>query len=190
MAVSKTAAAKASAPPAAGSLGELIEEFRTLEHGRRQRGLVQEESERYYSLFARLDEALASGERKRRADQRQFLRVPTELVLVLRTPTGPVEVACADFGGGGCFFHGPLDVKSGDTLWLDGARLKGETHPLHGRALVAWVDSGEGKQRGQGVRFVLESDAFRDQIDRLFYRILAAVLGDVTAKPSSGKVAH
>ncbi len=184
MAVPKTAAlatAPAHAPPAGTSLGELIEEFRALELQRRQGGLPLAEAERYYALFNRLDEALASGERHRKADQRQFLRVPTDLVLLLRTPSGLVEVKCTDFGGGGCFFYGSTLTRPGDTVWLDGARLEGQLYPLHGRALVAWVDSAAGRPDGQGIRFVLECTEFRDQIDRLFYRILDAVLGGASA---------
>lgn len=158
------------------TLVDLIEEFRSLELRRRQGGLSLGEAERYYSLFARLDEVLASGERHRKADQRQFLRVPADLMLTLRSPDGPFVVACSDFGGGGCFVHGAPHVRPGDTLWLDGAELHGEKLPLHGRAVVAWVESIPGTIEGQGVRFVLECDEFRDQIDRLFYRVLDELL--------------
>lgn len=174
-------AAKVDGSPAGTSLGDLIEEFRALELRRRQGGLPMAEAERYYSLFQRLDEMLAKGERHRRADQRQFLRVPTELVLTVRRPEGNLEVQCTDFGGGGCFFQGAPLFKAGETVWFDGAKLHGQAFPLHGRAVIAWVEGATGLIEGQGVRFVLECAAFRDEIDRLFYRILDTLLHDVEA---------
>jgi hypothetical protein len=171
--------AKVEGPSGGPSLGDLIEEFRALELRRRQGGLPLAEAERYYSLFQRLDDALASGERHRKADQRQFLRVPTDLTLTIRTPGGTLDVQCSDFGGGGCFFKGAPPFAAGETVWFDGASLHGQSFPLHGRAVIAWVEGATGLIEGQGVRFVLECTEFRDQIDRLFYRVLDTLLGDI-----------
>lgn len=180
-ALSPTSASVPDPSRGPSALSEVAEEFRRLESARRHGGLPQPDAERYYSLFARLSELLAQGERNRKADQRQFLRVPAELQIVVRDAERQHHVACRDFGGGGCFFQGDLRFQIGDTVWLDGAILGGKHYPLHGRATVVWMQLSEAAPTGYGARFVLECDTFRDEIDRLFYRVLDLVLhqGDV-----------
>ncbi|HWE29628.1 MAG TPA: PilZ domain-containing protein [Polyangia bacterium] len=155
------------APSVPLGLSELAEEFRRLDRQRRERGLSLGEAGRYHSLFERLSEVLASGERLRKLDARQFLRVPFRLELTLMRGHGRVAVRCRDFGGGGCAIETGEPLVVGHDVWLDGATVEGESVPLRGRAVVAWADPG-----GYGLRFCLDVAEERDHIDRLFYRLL------------------
>ena len=101
-------------------ISDIAEEFRELDLLRRHRSLSMAEAERYHALFARLSDALASGERHRRADTRQFQRVQFDMALVLRTPNGETLATCQDFGGGGCSISTPVSFHAGDDVWLDG----------------------------------------------------------------------
>jgi len=159
--------------PVPQGLSEIAEEFKRLDGERRARGLSLADAGRYHALFARLSEALESGERHRRVDARQFLRVPFRLTLTLRRPHGTAYAACHDFGGGGCAITTDELLHVGDDVWLDGADLEGRRHPLHGRAQVVWsrVPTG-GRAPGYGLRFCLDAPQERDEIDRLFYRVL------------------
>jgi hypothetical protein len=166
----------------AGRLGlsEIAEEFRDLDDRRRHHGLSLTEAERYHSLFARLSDALASGERHRRVDMRQFLRIRFRMDLVLRKGTDEVLAPCEDFGGGGCDVHCDEDLRIGDDVWLDGAIIEGVRHPLHGRAVVVWARlPARGHTAGYGLRFVIESPKMRDQVDRVLYRVLDTFLNGV-----------
>src|SRR5262245_9876968 len=90
------------APSIPQGLSEVADEFKRLDRRRRAQGLSLGEAERYRALFERLSDILASGERHRRSDSRQHLRIPFRLDLTLRRPHGVVLAACRDFGGGGC----------------------------------------------------------------------------------------
>jgi hypothetical protein len=155
------------APSIPMGLSELAEEFRRLDRERRQRGLSLGDAGRYHALFQRLSEVLASGERHRKLDARQFLRVPFRLELTLMRGHGRVTARCRDFGGGGCALETDEPLAVGDDIWLDGATVEGDEQPLRGRAVVAWADGAS-----FGLRFCLDVAAERDQIDRLFYRLL------------------
>src|SRR5262245_61212994 len=120
-------------------LSDVAEEFKNLDGQRRQRGLSMSEAERYNSLFARLSEMLASGEKHRKVDERQFLRVKFPMAIVIRTARGEVNALCEDFGGGGCSIACAEELHLGDDIWLDGAIVNGQRHPLHGRAVVKWT---------------------------------------------------
>jgi hypothetical protein len=161
------------APSVPLGLSEIAEEFKRLDHARRSRGLSLGEAGRYHLLVERLSDALDSGARQRRVDKRQFLRVPFRMTLTLRLPRRIEQAVCNDFGGGGCaittaeYFH--LD----DDVWLDGADVDGEPHPLHGRAQVVWARLPTGDEPATyGLKFCIDARAERDQIDRLFYRVL------------------
>ncbi len=166
------------AQPASAGLSEIAEEFRRLDGIRREQGLSLGEAERYHALFARLSELLASGERHRKVDERQFLRVRFDMKLVLRTADGERLASCRDFGGGGCAIVCAERFSLGDDVWLDGARLDGESHPLHGRSQVVWerLPSAGEAGHGYGLRFAIDSPKMRDQIDRVLYRVLDRVL--------------
>jgi hypothetical protein len=154
-------------------LSDIAEEFKELDERRRHNGLSMAEAERYHSLFSRLSDALASNERHRRVDARQFLRVRFKMEIVIRTPAGEVLASCNDFGGGGCAVSCPAMFELGDDLWLDGAILDGVRHPLHGRAVVTWIRlQAAGRAQGYGLRFAIDSRPMRDQIDRALYRVL------------------
>jgi hypothetical protein len=155
------------APSVPMGLSELAEEFRLLDRERRTRGLSVGDAGRYHGLFARLSDALATGERLRRVDERQFLRVPFPLELTLVRGHGRVGAACRDFGGGGCSIAIAEPLAVAEDIWLDGAIVAGEHHPLRGRALVVWS-----RDTSYGLRFCLDEQQERDQVDRLFYRIL------------------
>jgi hypothetical protein len=167
-------------------LSQIAEEFKLLDDRRRTQGLSLSDAERYHVLFARLDDALVSNERHRRVDERQFLRVRFDMGLHLRTSRGDLLVTCQDFGGGGCSIACPDVFPLGEELLLNGALIEGQLHPLCGRALVAWtrLPSMETPQ-GYGLRFVIDSRAMRDQIDRLLYRVLDRFLAD---PPPSGRL--
>ena len=169
-------------------LSEIAEEFRQLDGVRRVQGLSLGEAERYNSLFARLSDLLASGERHRRVDARQFLRVRFEMQLVVRTAAGERLASCCDFGGGGCAIACAERFELGDDLWLDGARLLGARHPLHGRAVVVWhqLPAGAEAESGYGLRFAIDSPQMRDQIDRLLYRVLDLFLHPPGARALAG----
>lgn len=154
-------------------LSQLAEEFRQLDLQRRRGGLSLGDAGRYHSLFARLSDALASGERHRRADARQFLRVSFRMQLVLRRAHGAALADCHDFGGGGCAISTREQLQLDDDVWLDGAVVEGERHPLRGRAVVVWarLQSGDSPP-GYGLRFAIDEPRERDQIDRLLYRVL------------------
>src|SRR4051794_33303906 len=126
-------AMRAPAPPM--GLSEIAEEFKRLDVQRRGRGLSLGEAERYNALFARLSEVLASNERHRRSDVRQFLRVKFRMEMVIRTPSAELVAQCSDFGGGGCAITCPTSFHLNDDVWLDGAILEGTRHPLHGRSV-------------------------------------------------------
>jgi hypothetical protein len=166
------------APSPVMGLSEIVDAFKRLDGQRRSRGLSLSEAEEYNVLFARLSEVLASGERHRRADARQFLRIRFRMELVVRTQHGEVLAACEDFGGGGCAIVSPTLFQLGDDVWLDGARIEGRPHPLHGRAVVVWtrLQTVASPQPGYGLRFAIDSSAMRDQIDRVLYRVLDLVL--------------
>jgi Tfp pilus assembly protein PilZ len=161
-------------------LSEIASEFKRLDEKRRQHGLSLGEAGRYNALFTQLSDALTAGERHRRVDLRQFLRVRSRMELIVRTRAGEIKAACRDFGGGGCAIESPALFELGGDVYLDGAVLEGKRFPLHGRAVVAWarlpttVTAGH----GFGLKFAIESQEMRDQIDRLLYRVLDAFLHD------------
>lgn len=131
------------------------------------------EAGRYHALFERLSDTLASGERNRRVDTRQFLRVPFAMTLTIRRAEGDREARCLDFGGGGCAIACDERFDIEDDVWLDGADIEGERHPLHGRATIAWLRlPAPGSPPQYGLRFCIDAVEERDQIDRLFYRVL------------------
>ena len=158
-------------------LSDLAEEFRELDALRRHHGLSMTEAERYHTLFARLSDALASCERHRRVDARQFLRVQFDMALVLRTPGGERLASCQDFGGGGCAIITSEPLSLNDDVWLDGALIEHLRHPLHGRAVVVWSRlPTKNTPQGYGLRFAIDSPSMRDQVDRVMYRVLDAFL--------------
>lgn len=159
-----------SVPP---GLSEIAEEFKELDRHRRTRGLSLSEAGRYHALFERLSDTLALGERNRKVDTRQFLRVPFRMTLTIRRAHGVVSAACHDFGGGGCAISCDESFDLDDDVWLDGADLEGERQPLHGRATVVWtrLPTGGEPQR-YGLKFCIDAPDERDQIDRLLYRVL------------------
>ena len=158
-------------------LSDIAEQFRELDARRRHGGLSLTEAEHYHTLFERLSEALASSERHRRVDSRQFLRVRFKMDLVLRTGSGEVLAQCSDFGVGGCAIATTELFQLGDDLYLDGAMVAGQRHPLHGRAQVAWTRLPTASTaQSYGLRFCIESPKMRDQIDRLMYRVLDTFL--------------
>jgi hypothetical protein len=161
--------------PAVSSVGlsEIAEEFRELDLQRRTRGLSLSEAGRYHTLFERLSDVLASGERNRRVDTRQFLRVPFRMTLTVRRAHATVDVVCEDFGGGGCGIatHEHFDLD--DDVWVDGAHLEGVPHLLHGRARVVYARlPTDGQPPRYGLRWCMDAPEERDQVDRLFYRVL------------------
>ena len=155
--------------PAAQGLSEIAEEFKRLDGKRRNGGLSLGEAERYNALFANLSDALASGEKHRRADVRQFLRVRADMALVIRTGPGEEHAGCIDFGGGGCGIVSSRELRCGDDVWVDGAMLAGQRFPLHGRAVVVWtrLPTRDAKLQGYGLRFAIDGPEMRDQIDRV-----------------------
>jgi hypothetical protein len=154
-------------------LSEIAEEFKRLDRQRRRGGLSLGDAGRYHALFERLSDALESGQRQRRVDTRQFLRVPFRMTLSIRRPAGVVTAVCHDFGGGGCAIGCDVPLALDDDVWLDGAELEGERHPLRGRASVAWSRlATPGQPPGYGLRFCLDAPEERAQIDRLFFRVL------------------
>jgi hypothetical protein len=150
---------------------EIAGEFKKLDTVRRKRGLSLNEAEQYRSLFERLSEALSAGERKRKADERQFLRVQAPMEIVLRVAGGEMAVTCGDFGGGGCCIRAPVNWPPGTDLWLDGAILDGKRLPLHGRAVVVWSRA-DNDSHLFGLRFAIDSPKMRDEVDRLLYAVL------------------
>jgi hypothetical protein len=159
-----------SAPP---GLSEIAEEFKRLDRQRRSRGLSLTEAGRYHSLFERLSDTLEAGARHRRVDTRQFLRVPFRMTLTIRRAHGLVMATCHDFGGGGCCIATDEKFDLDDDVWLDGAEIEGQVHPLHGRATIAWTRLPTGGEPARfGLRFCIDADEERDQIDRLLYRVL------------------
>jgi hypothetical protein len=159
-------------------LSDLAEEFRELDDRRRHDGLSPHDAEHYHQVFARLSDALASNERHRRVDMRQFIRIRFRMALVLRRNGEEVLAPCEDFGGGGCDIHCSDRLHVGDDLWLDGAVIEGERYPLHGRAVVVWTrhPAARDASAGYGLRFVIESPKMRDHVDRLLYRVLDTFL--------------
>jgi hypothetical protein len=168
-------------------LSDIAEEFKELDDLRRRHGLSMADAERYHALFARLSDALASGERHRRVDTRQFLRVQFDMQLVVRTHDGDSLARCEDFGGGGCAVTCPALFQLGDDLWLDGAIIEGRHHELHGRAVVVWARLPTAtSEQGYGLRFAIDCPKMRDQIDRVMYRVLDGFLH----APLSGNDSH
>jgi hypothetical protein len=131
------------------------------------------EADRYHALFSRLSDALASGQRRRRADARQFLRISFPMQISLSRAHGSVTADCHDFGGGGCAITTDELLTLDDDVWLDGAIIAGARHPLEGRAVVVWMRLATGERHpSYGLRFTLDQASERDQIDRVFYRVL------------------
>lgn len=154
-------------------LSELAEEFKRLDRERRTRGLSVTESGRYQALYERLSDTLAQGERNRRVDTRQFLRVPFRMTLTIRRADGVRAAVCHDFGGGGCAIASDERFDLDDDVWLDGAEIEGERYALHGRATVVWTRPATSSEPARhGLRFCIDADEERDQIDRLLYRVL------------------
>lgn len=170
-------------------LSDIAEEFRELDSVRRHQGLSMSEAERYHSLFARLSDALASCERHRRVDARQFLRVQFDMALILRTSNGEALAACQDFGGGGCAVATSEIFHLNDDVWLDGAVIEGVRHPLHGRAVVVWAKLATlHSPQGYGLRFAIDSRDMRDQVDRVMYRVLDAFLHAAPVAPGEQQI--
>lgn len=163
-------------------LSEVAEEFRRLDGKRRTQGLSLGQAERYHNLCAQLSDHLASNERHRKLDVRQFLRVRFRMELIVRTGSGELRAQCHDFGGGGCMVSCPSVFQLGDDVWLDGAIIEGTRMPLHGRAQVAWTRLPKlgTSAHGYGLKFVFESTEMRDQVDRVLYRVLDRFLGAQT----------
>ena len=154
-------------------VSKLAEEFRELERRRRAGRLPAGEVHRYHAMFGRLSDALASGERRRRMDARQFLRVLADLRLVVRTAAGESLARCLDFGGGGCSVAWDGALPRGAELRVDGALLEGHRYPLAVTAEVVWLrPAGSDGVPRYGLRFELEGSAAREQIDRVLYRVL------------------
>jgi len=161
------------APSVPQGLSELAEEFKRLDRHRQTRGLSLAEAGRYHALFERLSDTLAHGERNRRVDTRQFLRVPFRMTLTMRRAHGLAFASCHDFGGGGCSVSTEEKLDLDDDVWLDGVDLEGDKYPLHGRATVVWTRLPTGGEPARyGLRFRIDSTEERDQIDRLLYRLL------------------
>jgi hypothetical protein len=161
------------APSVPQGLSEIAEEFKRLDLHRRTRGLSMTEAGRYHALFERLSDTLALGERHRRVDTRQFLRVPFRMTLTIRRAHGSALAVCHDFGGGGCAVSTSERFDLDDDVWLDGADLEGELQPLHGRATVVWTRlATHGEAARYGLKFCIDAPEERDQIDRLLYRVL------------------
>lgn len=161
------------APSVPQGLSEIADEFKRLDQHRRIRGLSMTEAGRYHTLFERLSDTLAHGERNRRVDTRQFLRVPFHMTLTIRRAHGTLAAACHDFGGGGCAVTSDERFELDDDIWLDGAEIEGERHQLHGRATVVWTRLPTGGEPTRyGLKFCIDADEERDQIDRLLYRVL------------------
>src|SRR5437588_2890232 len=146
------------APSVPLGLSEIAEEFKRLDHARRSRGLSLGEAGRYHLLVERLSDALDAGARQRRVDTRQFLRVPFRMTLTLRLPRGTAPATCNDFGGGGCSITSAEYFHLDDDVWLDGADVDGEHHPLHGRAKVVWARlSTDDQPAGYGLKFCIDA---------------------------------
>ena len=161
------------APSVVQGLSEIAEEFKRLDRHRRTRGLSLTEAGRYQALYERLSDTLALGERSRRVDTRQFLRVPFRMTLTIRRAHGVVLATCHDFGGGGCAIASEERFELDDDVWLDGADLEGEKCALHGRATVVWTRlPAHGEKARYGLQVLHRRDEERDQIDRLLYRVL------------------
>jgi hypothetical protein len=161
------------APSAPVGLSQLAEEFRQLDQQRRCGRLALSDSARYHSLFARLSDALASGERHRRADARQFLRVSFPMQLVLQRAKELIAADCHDFGGGGCAISTSEALRVDDDVWLAGAVVEHARHQLRVRAVVVWArPPSETSLPAYGLRFAIDQPSERDQIDRLLYRVL------------------
>jgi PilZ domain len=161
------------APVVSVGLSEIAEEFKRLDQQRRTHGLSLSEAGHYHTLFERLSDVLASGERNRRVDTRQFLRVPFRMTLTVRRAHGAIAVTCEDFGGGGCGIATDEHFDLDDDVWIDGADLEGEPHPLHGRAQVVYARLPTvGEPPRYGLRWCMDAREERDQVDRLFYRVL------------------
>jgi hypothetical protein len=162
------------APSVPLGLSEIATEFKRLEELRRSSGLSLGDAEVYRTLSARLSDALAAGQKLRRVDERQFLRVPFKMDLLIRRANDAFLVLCHNYGGGGCAIASDHELVIDQLLLLDGALLDGERFPLRLRATVAWTrrPTAEGEPTFYGLRFALDSRIERDQIDRLFYRVL------------------
>ena len=161
------------APSVPLGLSEIAEEFKRLDHARRSHGLSLGEAGRYHLLVERLSDALDAGARHRRVETRQFLRVPFRMTLTLRLARGVEQATCHDFGGGGCCISTAEYFHLDDDVWVDGGDVDGARHPLHGRAQVVWARlPTDGERAGYGLKFCIDARAERDQIDRLFYRVL------------------
>jgi hypothetical protein len=101
------------------------------------------------------------------------LRVPFRVTLTMRRARGIALATCHDFGGGGCAVSTDEKLDLDSDVWLDGADLEGEQHPLHGRATVVWARlPTNGEPSRYGLRFAIDSSEERDQIDRVLYRLL------------------
>ncbi|MCU1278886.1 MAG: hypothetical protein JWM53_2432, partial [bacterium] len=86
---------------------------------------------------------------------------------------GIVMATCHDFGGGGCAIATDEKFDLDDDVWLDGAEIEGKVHALHGRATIVWAGLPTGGEPSRyGLRFCIDADEERDQIDRLLYRVL------------------
>jgi hypothetical protein len=168
------------APAIRVGLTELAAEFKRLETMRRHRTLSRDDREYHRAVFARLSEVLASGARHGCVGERQFLRVPLPMNLVMQRRQGAVRVVCRDFGGGGCAIVTDEQLAVGEDVWLHGALLDGGWQRLHCRASVVWSmavwerkPAASAAAARYGLRFGLENVADREQVDALFYRLLA-----------------
>src|SRR5258708_4713491 len=111
--------------PTRPSFSKLADEFRMLDMRRRRYGLSLADVGRYQALCSQLSDALATMEKNRRLDARQFLRVPFAIQIVVRRPQGQLAIECHDFGGGGCAIRTTESFKLHEDVWVDGATLGG-----------------------------------------------------------------
>lgn len=167
---------ESTSPQGQTGLSQIAAEFKILNDRRKAEGLRGKDADRYYALFARLSQALAGGERRRRMDARQFLRVPGGAVLVLCGAEGERTATCRDFGGGGCAVDFDGTLAEGERVQMAALIVGNHRVPLPLRAEVIWNRPNPAGGHLLGLRFSIDSPGARDAVDRALYRVLDAFL--------------
>jgi hypothetical protein len=155
--------------PVPAWLSELAEELRDIDRRRRLKGgLSLADAARYRALVARLGQII--GTKSSPKDQREFLRVPHPATVLFHAG-GELRAGLAnDFGGGGMSMTSACEFRIGDRIALERAMVGDGWLRLQGGARVVWRAPDGGP--GAGLAFEVDSPAMREQIDRVFYRVL------------------
>jgi hypothetical protein len=153
-------------------LFHLVEQFRELDR-RRASGLSLGEAARLRGLMAAISERLSYP--RSAPDRREFLRVERAVTVRFEHDGAPGTGMAIDFGGGGLCLLGDFGLAVGHELHIQSLSVAQASYELDVRAAVVWRSPPPVPPEA-GIAFRFRSDADRDRVNEVFYRILDLVV--------------